>query len=152
MEQLYRAIRPTDLNGAPLDSKASLILYVWYFRQPLMQTPRTQVRNEACMVAFGGRYGIQIGYHNNSNKMYALNEGMCNSFILETIFWKEHSVACQTHPALGTTSKVQRLWKKETHFKGGRGGWNPVSYFLSCLGDIDFFNLTSSINYIFWWL
>ena len=52
------------------------IYFGCFFRQPLMQTPRTQVRNEACMVAFGGRYGIQIGYHNNSNKMFALNEGM----------------------------------------------------------------------------
>ncbi len=53
-----------------------------------MQTPRTQVRNEACMVAFGGRYGIQIGYHNNSNKMYALNEGMCNSLSWKPSFGK----------------------------------------------------------------
>ncbi len=43
-------------------------------RHPLMQTSRTQVRNEACLVAFGGKYGIHIGYKHNSNKMYVLQE------------------------------------------------------------------------------
>jgi len=41
-------------------------------RHPLMQTGRTQVRNTPCMVAFGGRRGVNIGYKFNSNKMYAL--------------------------------------------------------------------------------
>ena len=41
-------------------------------RQPLLQSPRTHVRNEPCMIALGGRYGINIGYKYNSNKMYAL--------------------------------------------------------------------------------
>ena len=51
-----------------------LVTYV-FLRQPVMQTPRTQVRNDPCMVAFGGRYGIHIGYANNSSKMFALHEG-----------------------------------------------------------------------------
>ena len=41
-------------------------------RQPAMQSSRTQVRNTKCLVAFGGRYGFNIGYKHNSNKMYAL--------------------------------------------------------------------------------
>ena len=41
-------------------------------RHPLMQTCRTHVRNTPCMVAFGGRRGVNVGYKFNSNKMYAL--------------------------------------------------------------------------------
>ena len=44
-------------------------------RHPLMQTPRTQVRNDQCMVAFGGRYGLNIGYKHNCNKIFVLYEG-----------------------------------------------------------------------------
>ena len=44
-------------------------------RHPLMQTPRSQVRNEPCMVAFGGRYGLNVGYKHNCNKMYLLSGG-----------------------------------------------------------------------------
>ena len=41
-------------------------------RQPAMQSRRTRVRNTKCIVAFGGRYGFNIGYKYNSNKMHAL--------------------------------------------------------------------------------
>ena len=44
-------------------------------RHPLMQTVRTQVRNEPCMVAFGGRYGLNIGYKHNCNKAFVLHDG-----------------------------------------------------------------------------
>ena len=44
-------------------------------RHPLIQNSRTQVRNDQCMVAFGGRYGISIGYKHNCNKMFALHNG-----------------------------------------------------------------------------
>ncbi len=40
-----------------------------------MQTPRTRVRGEPRMVAFGGRYGTSVGYANNSNRMYVLHQG-----------------------------------------------------------------------------
>lgn len=44
-------------------------------RHPVMQTVRTQVRNEPCMVALGGRYGVNIGYKHNCNKVFALHDG-----------------------------------------------------------------------------
>ena len=44
-------------------------------RHPVMQTARTQVRNEPCMVAFGGRYGVSIGYKYNCNKVFVLYDG-----------------------------------------------------------------------------
>ncbi|KAK2155622.1 hypothetical protein LSH36_235g00021 [Paralvinella palmiformis] len=44
-------------------------------RHPMMQNQRTRVRNVPCMVAFGGRYGINIGYKHNCNKMYAFHHG-----------------------------------------------------------------------------
>ena len=44
-------------------------------RHPMMQNQRTRVRNVPCMVAFGGRYGINIGYKHNCNKMYAFHRG-----------------------------------------------------------------------------
>ncbi len=44
-------------------------------RHPLMQTPRSQVRNQSSLVAFGGRYGIGVGYKYNSNQMHVLHDG-----------------------------------------------------------------------------
>ncbi len=44
---------------------------------------------------------------------------------------------------LGTIQQVLRLYKKETHFSGGRGVSRPVTYFSTCVGDVDFYFLVN---------
>ena len=75
-EELVDQVANSNLVAA--DDRCRVLLdeafqyHVLPTRHPQLQTPRTQIRNKPCMIALGGRYGINIGDKYNSNKMFAL--------------------------------------------------------------------------------
>ena len=77
-EELVDHIAQTQYMTSDVACRAlldeALHYHVLPSRHPMLQTQRTRVRNKPCMVAFGGRYGISVGYKHNCNKMFALHE------------------------------------------------------------------------------
>ena len=78
-EQLVDHVAKKDIMLMNADCRALLDEALHYQvlprRHPLMQSLRTEVRNTPCLVGFGGRFGLKVGYEYNSCGMYALYDG-----------------------------------------------------------------------------
>ena len=77
VDQVSHSPFMTQKSEARVYLDEALHYHVLPARQPLKQTPRTQVRATPSLVTLGGRRGMgfNIGYKHNSDKMYVLRSG-----------------------------------------------------------------------------